>query len=206
MKAVRAPSLITITYVSVLVGIVLFTIQSQVMLDALTSSSYTSPEDKIGTHYHLTLYSPNNQSIYSDELPLNFSLEWGYEGIPIGDYQLQFKYTYSIDDNPDQFNIIPKQSVTDHYVGGTNITTNPKFTCLINISNLTDGYHKIIIKADFVYAWYYSASYPVYFFVQNLTKTPTPAVPELPGLTIMPLLVILIFICIKTRKCCQNAG
>jgi hypothetical protein len=186
------------------------------MADSQTPSSYVSPEGEMGTHYSLTMYSPNNQTTYANTMRVNFSLQWMYDIMPIGSYQLRFEYAYSIDDNP-FVKITPNQTSTDRYAGGTNLTTNPSFSYLLNISNLTDGYHKIQIKPSFFFAWSYSVpSDPVFFSVQNsptptptqnptptptstLAPTSTPTVPEFSWLAILPLFVSLLLIAVVLR-------
>jgi hypothetical protein len=159
------------------------------IVNAQNPISYVSPEGEMSTHYNLTVYSPNNQTVNNDSVLLNFNVQWLYDMIPVGNYQLQLEYAYSIDDNP-FVSIVSNQSANDFHAGGTDITTNPSFSYLLNISNLTNGYHKILIKASFLYAWQYSATYPVYFLVQNPTSNRTPSVPEFPTLILTITLLL----------------
>jgi len=152
----------------------------------------------MSTHFNLTVYSPNNQTVYNDSVLLNFNMQWQYDMIPVGNYQLRLEYAYSIDNNP-FVSIVSNQSANDFHAGGTTITTNPSFSYLVNISNLTNGYHKILIKASFLYAWQYSATYPVYFLVNNPTSNSAPNVPEFPALTILPWLLSLLSVALAMR-------
>ncbi len=171
----------------------------QPIVNAQNPISYISPEGEMGTHYNLTVYSPNNQTEYNDSVLLNFNVQWLYDMISVGNYQLRLEYAYSIDDNP-FVSIVSNQSANDFHAGGTDITTNPSFSYLLNTSNLTNGYHKILIKASFLYAWQYNATYPVYFLVQNPTANRTPNVPEFPAIAIFPLFIAMFLVAAKVRN------
>jgi hypothetical protein len=64
------------------------------------------------------------------------------------------------------------------YCNGRNIVVNPTFSYEVNISNLTNGYHKIVITADLhmsgSYTSFTASSTPVQFLVQNPKPSPTP--------------------------------
>lgn len=161
----------------------------------ITPPSYVSPKGEMSTYYSLTMYSPNNQTAYANTMLLNFSLQWMYDIIAVGTYQLRFEYAYSIDNNP-FVSITPNQTSTDLYAGGTNLTINPIFSYLLNISNLTNGYHKIQIEPSFNYAWSYSMpSDPVFFSVQNPTPTPkTEAHTTLTSASIIVVVLVLLVV------------
>jgi hypothetical protein len=112
--------------------------------------------------------------------------------IPVDDFKLTADYAYSIDDNA-FVNILSNQSSNEHYAGGTNFVYNPSFSYLLNVSNLENGYHKIVIKASFYFGgnlFLDATSSPFLFSVENPTpsQTPTPTVPEFPSIIILALL------------------
>ena len=192
------------------------------MGNAQTSSSYVSPQGQMSTHYALTMYSPNNQTAYANKMLINFSLQWSYDMVPVGTYQLRFEYAYSIDDSP-FVSITPNQTSTDFYAGGTNLTTNPTFSYLLNVSNLTNGYHKIQIEPSLNYAWSYSApSNPVFFSVQNPNVTSSPFISPTPihrtdlsiplanasiiAVVILVVVILSLLLLRKFRKTANNTG
>jgi hypothetical protein len=83
-------------------------------------------------------------------------------------------YTYTIDNNPTVI-VTSNQSSSD-VLDGRGFKVNPKFSYLVNVSNLTNGYHEIVIEAS-IYGGsisFSASSSPVPFLVQNPTPTPTP--------------------------------
>jgi hypothetical protein len=135
----------------------------------------------------LNLVNPNNNTIYSNTLPLNFDVDWSASVVPW--FGVQF--SYSIDNG-----------VKIHTNGGGNynfkntssiITTTTTTNDTVNISDLTIGLHKVTIFADgsydldnlFVPNFNYTFS-PIFFSVNILpinptstpSPTPSPSVPE----------------------------
>jgi hypothetical protein len=96
-----------------------------------------------GVFYYLTMYSPNNQTVYDNTMLLNFTLDWTYDLLPIGNSTPSEDYAYSIDDNP-LVSIAPNQTA-----GPNNFNPSSSFSYLLNVSILTNGYHKIVIFARY---------------------------------------------------------
>ncbi|HUK85591.1 MAG TPA: hypothetical protein VLU95_07000, partial [Candidatus Acidoferrum sp.] len=92
--------------------------------------------------YSLKLSSPNNQTVYSVTMPLNFSIDWTYNLMPEFVGQVRGFYSYRIDSNS-LVSIESNQSSNDLY--GNNFKYNPSFSYLVNISELTNGQHNIVI-------------------------------------------------------------
>jgi hypothetical protein len=138
-------------------------------------SYYTSPGGKIGSSYKIMLFIPNDKTAYTNELPLAFNLRWYYVAMPMGG-ELEGDYAYSIDDGP-FVSIVPNQTVSDRYAGGTNFVYNPSFSYLLDISNLTNGQHEIVINACFYYGYLglqlNATSRPFPFSVEGQTQKPT---------------------------------
>jgi hypothetical protein len=159
------------------------------MTNAQTTSSY-SP-DINGIHFYLTMYSPNNQTVYNETMLLDFNLQWTYDLMPLG--PLSGDYAYSIDDNP-LVSIASNQSASDRYAAApsNNFKINPSFSCLVNVSNLTSGYHKIAIFAQLYFDFdrpqllYNGSASPVFFSVQNLNPSPTPTLSPEPTPEVEP--------------------
>ncbi|MEM2968074.1 MAG: hypothetical protein QXJ40_04460 [Candidatus Bathyarchaeia archaeon] len=133
--------------------------------------------------FTLIMYSPSNGTAYSDTMLLKFNITWTTFPRIFGPEQsLDGIYAYCVDDNP-PVNIAPNQSASDRvYVTPlNNFTINPSFSYLVNIANLTDGYHKIVITASLYingnHLYFSEATSPIVFLVQNTTPTPTPEEP-----------------------------
>jgi hypothetical protein len=155
--------------------IVVFLVPS--MANAQTTSYY-SP-DVNGTNYYLEIYSPNNQTAYNQTMLLNFYLQWHWDLMPLA--ALDGDYAYSIDDNP-FVSIESNQTANDRYASAPseNFKYDPSFSYSLGTSNLTSGYHKIVIAAQLHWdlgLLYNQSSSPVFFSVQNLNPalTPTPS-------------------------------
>lgn len=160
-----------------------------------TSRSYTSQTGRMGTYYRLVLYSPNEETTYQNLMLLNFTLNWTYDLIPIGDFELEADYAYSIDDNP-FVSIVSNQSSNDQYAGGTTFVINPSFSYLIDISNLSSGYHNVVIRAIFYFGknlFLNDSSTPFSFKVQN-------PIPEFPTPLILPLFTAILLAVIILKK------
>ena len=148
---------------------------------------YNSPTGLGSTaSYNLILFSPNDQTIYKNVLHLGFILRWIFHKRYL--FELSANYAYSIDGNP-FVSIVPKQSSNDRYGGGGKIL-NPSFSYLLDISNLTDGSHELVIKANFGKNLVLNdTSKPFIFKVQNPTlqnPTPTPTPTASPTLSPTP--------------------
>jgi hypothetical protein len=117
-------------------------------------------------------------------------------------------YAYKIDDYP-LVSIAPNGSLP------VPLPQSYWFSTSVDMSNLTNGYHKIAIIA-FQYiagpppqALFNQTSSPITFIVQNPSSTPTltPNVPEFPLLAILPLFVLVLSVAVvfsyrkfKSRK------
>lgn len=162
-----------------------------------TSRSYISQTGRMGTYYILNVYSPNNQITYNSILPLNFTLEWRYDVLPIFDFSAD--YAYRIDNNFFVSIVPTNQSSNDRFVSDdSTFVYNPSFFYLIDISNLSSGDHNVVIKASFYFGknlFLNDSSTPFSFTVQN-------PIPEFPTLLILPLFtVILLAVIIILKRC-----
>ena len=174
--------------------------------------------------FTLTIYSPDNQT-YTSVMPLNFSIDWTEYPtfqLPIPPAPILYAvYNYTIDNNP-PVTVTSNQSSSD-VLGYSNFLVNPTFSYLVNVSNLTNGYHKIVITATLYgyiggYLFFGASSSPVQFLVQNPTPSPTPTptstvsptaspspsptIPEFPTWIILPLfaaIILLSMVFIKKR-------
>ena len=146
--------------------------------------SYKSSDPSINyTHFFLTVYSPDNNQTCKSTMLLNFTVEWTdyptFAGFPSPPAPvMKGLYSYAIDNNP-AVNVASNQSSTDQFdLRGFKV--NPTFSYLLDVSNLTNGYHKIVITVGLTHSQSYIARYintdtPIQFFVQN--PTPTSEVP-----------------------------
>ena len=147
------------------------------MTNAQITSSYGNHSDINTTAFTLTIYSPDNQT-YTSILPLNFSIDWtAYPVFELPSPPAPIPngvYSYTIDNNPTVY-VNSNQSSSDVFYA--NFTVNPSFSYLLNISNLTNGQHKIVITASLYgrgFFYFSASSSPIQFLVQNPTPTPTP--------------------------------
>jgi hypothetical protein len=159
------------------------------MTNGQTTSSYISPTGKMGTHYSLTVYSPNNETVYTDSMPLSFSIFWSYDLLPIN--HIVGLYAYSIDNNS-FVNIASNETANDRYAQAPDnpkfFKYNPSFAYSIDITNLTDGYHKIAVFGLFYFGselLLNQSSPPIEFSVHNSipVQTPNPTIPSIPSHT-----------------------
>ncbi len=166
------------------------------MTDAQITSSYGNNTYINPTAFTLTIYSPDNQT-YNSAMPLNFTVDWTtyptftfpIPPAPI----LNGVYTYTIDNYP-AVTVTSNQSSSDVF-GYSNFTVNPTFSYLVNVSNLTNGYHKIVITASLYgsgYLFFGASSSPVLFLVQNPTPTPPPT----PAITLTIIVTVLVLVVI----------
>jgi hypothetical protein len=200
--------------------------------NAQTTSHYGANVGDSGANlvgYTLTTYSPDNQTVYANTMPLIFNMTWIYGLIPIGNAKLSGVYTYSIDNNR-PVTITANQSSNARFAGSpwNDFEINPTFLNLIDISSLTNGSHELVITAGMYYNFsgrldqlFNESATPVLFSVVNtttpistptqnptpnptstLSPTPTPTVPEFSWLMILPLFIFMLSIAVivKLRK------
>jgi hypothetical protein len=186
------------------------------MTNAQITSSYHSKDPHVNyTAFTLTVYSPNNQAYQTPNgtMPLNFSIRWtAYPSFSNvwSPMILKTNYSYAIDNYP-AVAVTSNQSSNDIFGHNTGrfIVVNPTFAYLVNISSLSDGYHKIEITAsmskessggsEFLNA----TSDPIEFLVQSHNysiPSPTPTVPEFSWLTILPLLASILLVSVATKR------
>ena len=124
----------------------------------------------VAASYHAILIeNPNNHTIYVNEMPLNFTVDYLYQDRLIT-WQTLNKLRYSIDG---------KSPVTIKTIQGPS-SIPYKFSTVLNVSELSNGQHKIEVTASFTaninnlfVPTYDFSSAPIYFTVYN---TPPPVV------------------------------
>jgi hypothetical protein len=168
------------------------------MVNAQTTSHYGAKVGDSGGNlvgFDLTIYSPISQQTYSNTMPIHFKIDWIY-GLLFYDNAKQFGlYAYQIDNNPPVS--MPSNQKSN---SSKDFISNPSFSTIIDISNLTDGQHQLVIIADMEWNPFgggatsvcNQTSAPILFSVQNATPSPTPipSVPELPATLAMSVLII----------------
>ena len=180
------------------------------MTNAQITSSYSNNTYINTTAFTLTIYSPDNQT-YKSTMPLNFTIEWteypDFAPLPSPPAPIMNGvYSYTIDNNP-AVTVTSNQSSSD-VLGPKGFKVNPTFSYLVNVSNLADGSHKIVITASLSELsgggsiHFSAASAPVLFSVQNPTPSPTPspaidALISPPTITIIVTVVVLVIIAIS---------
>ena len=135
---------------------------------------YVSPETW-DTSYKLVLFSPDDQTIYNDTLSLAFILRWTFVPLPI--LEPEADYAYCIDD-ASFVSIDPNET-----------SKNPwSFSYMLDISNLQEGYHSLVIKATFYQGTFIlDAPSPTFqFIVRTPIHTPTPSGTPTPALAPTP--------------------
>jgi hypothetical protein len=146
------------------------TTQSQTPTISL-SSSVTSEEVVSWSHHAIIIESPDNHTIYQDSMPLNLTVEYlGYDTANFIVFQYLTGLSYSIDN---------KSAVTlESYYIGPNSSTHQPYKGMLNISDLSNGQHQIVITASFLVnvnndfmGDYFYASAPIYFAVYNTPPT-----------------------------------
>jgi hypothetical protein len=191
-----------------LASVILFLILgflTQSMTNAQTTSHYGAKVGDSGSNlvgFDLTTYSPSNQQTYANTMSLHFKIDWIY-GLMFYDNAKQYGlYAYQIDNNP-PVNLPSNQKTNS----SKDFIAHPSFSSNIDISNLTNGQHQLVILADMEWNPFgYAAvsvcnqtSSPILFSVQNtipistpspiaaatLSPTPTPTVPEFSWLIII---------------------
>ena len=178
--------------------------------------SYSSNNPNINyTHFFLRVYSPDNNQTCKSTMLLNFSVDWReyptFAGFPSPPAPvMKGLYSYTIDNNT-AVTVASNQSSADQF-DPRGFKVNPTFSYLLDVSNLTNGYHEIVITVGLTHnysdiARYINRDTPIQFFVQNLTPTDSP-IPEFPSWT--PLLITLVavvaVIVIYRRRLTKNQG
>ena len=165
------------------------------MTTGQTTSHYG---DKVGDSganlvgFDLTVYSPISQRVYANTMPLDFKIHWSPVGLLFYENAKQYGlYAYKIDNNPSVS--LPSNQKSN---SSKDFISNPSFSSIIDISNLKDGQHQLVIVADMEWNPFgggatsvcNQTSAPILFSVQNATASPTPipSVPEFPA-TIIPI-------------------
>jgi hypothetical protein len=154
--------------------------------------------------FTLMMSSPTDDATYSMVLPLEFSLIWNVslESL-LPTHQVIKGCAYSIDDQR-LVGIVPNGSLA--------IPRKESYwySYSIDISNLTQGSHKISVIAFQYYGnssfqgLFNQSSTPITFLVDNTKPTPTPTVPEFTSLAILPLFAATLFIAIKIKHQSEN--
>jgi hypothetical protein len=142
--------------------------------NASSPAIYVSPMGKMSTSYRLTMFTPNDQTAYAGVLPLEFMIAWTYDILPL--LEPKTDYAYSIDGNP-FVSMAANKTSNDRPEGDYTFVYNPSFSYLLDISNLTNGRHAIVIRASFNFGHLLlnDSSTPFAFTVQNSNPPLTPA-------------------------------
>jgi hypothetical protein len=153
------------------------------MVNAEITSSYSNNSNINPVAFTLTIYSPDNNQTCNNSMLLNFTIYWTtyptFAGLPSPPAPVMHgDYSYTIDNNPAVL-VDSNQSSSDYY-DPRGFKVNPTFSYLVNVSDLTNDYHKIVITASLSElsgggSIHFSASSsPVQFLVQNPAPSPTP--------------------------------
>ena len=122
--------------------------------------------------FYITMRSPEDQTVYVDTLPLEFNLTWTEYpnfGIP----GLYGDYAYSVDGGP-FVGVTSTPSSTDvfYQTPKNNFTLNPTFSTSVDISQLENGTHTILIFASLFNQNVYPPIYPPSHLFFNMTTSP----------------------------------
>jgi hypothetical protein len=189
---------------------------------AQTTSHYGATVGDSGGNlvgFDLTIYSPISQKTYANTMFLYFKIDWIY-GLMFYDNAIQYGlYAYKIDNNP-PVNLQSNQKSNS----STDFIVNPSFSSTIDISNLANGQHQLVIIADMEWnpfgylavSVFNQSSSPILFSIQNSTVSPTPiptsipmqtqkptstsTVPEFSLLMILPIFFSLLSIVVLIKK------
>ncbi len=195
--------------ISLLLLLLSVVILVQPIADGQVTSHYGAKVGDSGANlvgFDLTVYSPNNQTVYSRTMPLNFKIHW-LVGVSPFMWTLCGLYTYRIDNQP-VVDIFPDNPTS-------NFSYNPSFSHLLDVSGLSDGKHSIVISAGFYYksqsgelVWKFlnETSSPLYFEVQNSnpTSTASPIVQEIPTAIVITFLIVITLAIVMIRKTNSN--
>jgi hypothetical protein len=172
------------------------------MTDAQTTSHYG---DKVGDSganlvgFDLTIYNPISQKVYANTMPLDFKIHWNPVGLLFYENAKQYGlYAYKIDNKP-AVGLLSNQKSNS----SKDFISTPSFSTTIDISNLKDGQHQLVIIVDMEWNPFgggttsvcNQTSAPILFSIQNSTASPTPTttVPEFPSTIILVFLVTATF-------------
>lgn len=170
--------------------------------------SYSSNDPDINyTHFLLTVYSPDNNQTCKSTMLLNFTVDWReyptFAGLPSPPAPvMKGLYSYTIDNNTD-VTVASNQSSTDQF-DPRGFKVNPTFSYLLDVSNLTNGYHEIVITVGLTHSQSYIARYinrdtSIQFFVQNPTPTDSP-IPEFPSWMLLFFALIVLAVALIIYK------
>jgi hypothetical protein len=181
------------------------------IINAQTTSHYGDEVGDSGANlvgFDLTIYNPISQKVYANTMPLDFKIHWNPVGLLFYENTKRYGlYAYKIDNNPSVS--LPSNQKSN---SSKDFISNPSFSSIIDISNLNDGQHQLVIIADMEWNPFgggttsvcNQTSAPLLFSVQNSTAStsPSPSVPEFSWLMILPLFVLMsiIRIILGTRK------
>jgi hypothetical protein len=127
-------------------------------------ASAADATDIVASSYHAILIeNPNNHTIYENEIPLNLTVDYLYKDGLIA-WQNLNKLSYTVDDRPP---VILKT------IQGPSLIPY-EFSTVLNVSELSNGQHKIEVTARFTaninnlfVPTYNFSSDPIYFTVYN---------------------------------------
>ena len=200
----------TVYVTAIPIFVILFligTVLAPSVAKAQISRSYSSNAGVYPVAFDLTVYNPNEDTVYFDTLLLNFSIVWT-EFPTIGPFEFAAEapviayYAYSID-NTSSVSMMANLTNTESFYAV------PSFSCNLDISKLAVGHHQIalIVQMYYLYNGQQSSllinqtTSPVNFSVQNSTLQPSPTVPELSWLVIVPLFVFTLVGVFAVRYC-----
>jgi hypothetical protein len=190
------------------------------MANAQITSHYGAKIGDSGANlvgFDLTISSPISKEVYSNTLPLEFKLHWSPVGVSLFfNWTFSGIYTYSIDYNS-PVSIESNQSSSDFYGYGAHSENgfkyNPSFSYLLDISNLENGQHSIVISAGMyfndsgkLHELYKDSSSPIIFSVQNQMSNNTlefTLIPDLPtalAITVLVVITVALAVVVKRRK------
>jgi len=165
---------LTLTFILVL----LFSVLAEIQVVFFASAATDAAENVAASSYAILIESPNNYTIYETSMPLNFIVTWlTSDDTKYIEWRYLTSLSYSIDDKP---------AVT--IMNGTTSVSPFKMNKALNISELSNGQHKIEVKASFlqnsanlILSTYNISSAPVYFSVESPESFPTTLVATASG-------------------------
>jgi hypothetical protein len=210
------------SFIAVVTLILVITLVIPAVTVAQTTSHYGAKTGDSGANlvgFDLTIYSPISKKTYDNTMFLHFKIDWIY-GLMFYDNAIQYGlYAYKIDNNP-PVNLISNQKSNS----STDFIVHPSFSSNIDISNLTNGQHQLVIIADMEWnpfgylavSVFNQSSSPILFSIQNSTVSQTPiptstpmqtqkptstsTIPEFSLLMILPIFFSLLSIVVLIKK------
>jgi len=178
------------------------TVLTPSMANAQTTHHYGDRVGDSGSNlvgFDLRVYNPISQRVYSKTMPLDFKIDWNPVGLLFYENAKQYGlYAYKIDNNPPVS--LPSNQKSN---SSKDFISNPSFSSFIDVSNLNDGQHQLVIIVDMEWNPFgggttsvcNQTSAPILFSVQNSTASPTPTltVPEFPSTIILVFLITATF-------------